>query len=95
MLQKYRLPLVNYLNRMIQNQSIAEELSEEVFLRVYRARGAYEPLLSIAGVSALSSLGSGEPRESKTRAAIAMSTKPVERGDLFCIAFFQHTQVCY
>ena len=43
LLQKYRLPLVNYLNRMIQNQSIAEELSEEVFLRVYRARGPYEP----------------------------------------------------
>ena len=43
LLQKYRLPLVNYLNRMIQNQSIAEELSQEVFLRVYRARGSYEP----------------------------------------------------
>ncbi len=43
LLQKYRSPLVNYLNRMIQNQPIAEELSQEVFLRVYRARGAYEP----------------------------------------------------
>ncbi len=40
LLQKYRLPLVNYLNRMIQNQPIAEELSQEVFLRVYRARGS-------------------------------------------------------
>ena len=43
LLQKYRLPLVNYLHRMIQNQPIAEELSQEVFLRVYRARGSYEP----------------------------------------------------
>ena len=43
LLEKYRSPLVNYLNRMIQNQPIAEELSQEVFLRVYRARGTYEP----------------------------------------------------
>jgi len=28
---------------MIQNQAIAEELAQEVFLRVYRARATYEP----------------------------------------------------
>ncbi len=28
---------------MVQNQSIAEELAQEVFLRVYRARSSYEP----------------------------------------------------
>ncbi len=43
LLGKYRRPVVSYLNRMVQNQSIAEELAQEVFLRVYRARGSYEP----------------------------------------------------
>jgi RNA polymerase sigma-70 factor (ECF subfamily) len=28
---------------MVQNQAVAEELAQEVFLRVYRARGRYEP----------------------------------------------------
>jgi RNA polymerase sigma-70 factor (ECF subfamily) len=43
LLNKYRRPLVNYLNRMVQNQAVAEELAQEVFLRVYRARATYEP----------------------------------------------------
>jgi RNA polymerase sigma-70 factor (ECF subfamily) len=43
LLDKYRRPVVNYLYRMVQNQAIAEELAQEVFLRVYRARGSYEP----------------------------------------------------
>ena len=43
LLGKYRRPVVSYLNRMVQNQAIAEELAQEVFLRVYRARGSYEP----------------------------------------------------
>ena len=43
LLGKYRRPVVSYLNRMVQNQSIAEELAQDVFLRVYRARGSYEP----------------------------------------------------
>jgi RNA polymerase sigma-70 factor (ECF subfamily) len=43
LLNKYRRSLVNYLNRMVQNQAVAEELAQEAFLRVYRARGTYEP----------------------------------------------------
>ncbi len=43
LLAKYRMPVVNYLNRMVQNQGVAEELAQEAFLRVYRARASYEP----------------------------------------------------
>jgi RNA polymerase sigma-70 factor (ECF subfamily) len=43
LLEKYRRPVINYLYRMVQNQAIAEELAQEVFLRVYRARDRYEP----------------------------------------------------
>ena len=43
LLQRYRAPLIHYLNRMVQDQASAEELAQEVFLRVYRARGRYSP----------------------------------------------------
>lgn len=43
LLERYRTPLIHYLYRLVQNQAIAEELPQEVFLRVYRARGHYEP----------------------------------------------------
>ncbi len=43
LLQKYRSPLVNYLNRMVRDTATAEDLAQEVFLRVYRARKQYTP----------------------------------------------------
>jgi RNA polymerase sigma-70 factor (ECF subfamily) len=43
LLRKYRGPVVHFLYRMVQNQPVAEELAQEVFLRVYRSREAYEP----------------------------------------------------
>ena len=43
LLEKYRLPVVHFLYRMVQNHGISEELGQEVFLRVYRSRATYEP----------------------------------------------------
>src|SRR6202171_4234128 len=43
LLEKYRLPVIHFLYRMVQNHGISEELGQEVFLRVYRSRGTYEP----------------------------------------------------
>jgi RNA polymerase sigma-70 factor (ECF subfamily) len=43
LLQKYRSPLVHFLNRMVRDQATAEDLAQEVFLRVYRARKQYTP----------------------------------------------------
>jgi RNA polymerase sigma-70 factor (ECF subfamily) len=39
--QKYHRPMIHFLFRMVNNQAIAEELAQEVFLRVYRARESY------------------------------------------------------
>src|SRR5271156_7134353 len=41
LLEKYRKPIVNFMFRMVRNQAIAEELAQEVFLRVYRSRESY------------------------------------------------------
>ena len=43
LLDRHRAPVVHFLYRMVQNQAIAEELAQEVFLRVYRSRASYEP----------------------------------------------------
>jgi RNA polymerase sigma-70 factor (ECF subfamily) len=39
--EKYHRPIIHFLFRMVRNQAIAEELAQEVFLRVYRSRESY------------------------------------------------------
>jgi RNA polymerase sigma-70 factor (ECF subfamily) len=39
--EKYHRPIHYFLFRMVRNQAIAEELAQEVFLRVYRSRQSY------------------------------------------------------
>ena len=39
--EKYHRPIHHFLYRMVRNQAIAEELAQEVFLRVYRSRESY------------------------------------------------------
>jgi len=43
LVQKYRRPMVGFMYRFCHNPSTAEELAQEVFLRVYRSRTGYEP----------------------------------------------------
>lgn len=43
LVQKYRRPMVGFMCRLCHNPSTAEELAQEVFLRVYRSRATYEP----------------------------------------------------
>ena len=43
LVQKYRRPMVSFMYRMARNSSVAEDLAQEVFLRVYRSRETYEP----------------------------------------------------
>jgi RNA polymerase sigma-70 factor, ECF subfamily len=41
LIQKYHKPIVHFMFRMVHNQAVAEELAQEVFLRVYRSRHTY------------------------------------------------------
>jgi RNA polymerase sigma-70 factor (ECF subfamily) len=43
LVQKFRRPMVGFMYRFCHNPSTAEELAQEVFLRVYRSRATYEP----------------------------------------------------
>jgi RNA polymerase sigma-70 factor, ECF subfamily len=70
LLLKYRTPLVNFLCRMVKDQAAAEDLAQEVFLRVYRARKEYSPsakfttwLFRIATNLALNAIRDGKYRQ--------------------------------
>jgi RNA polymerase sigma-70 factor (ECF subfamily) len=41
LVHKYNRAMIHFLYRMVHNQAVAEELAQEVFLRVYRARDSY------------------------------------------------------
>ncbi len=41
LIDKYRRPIISFMYRMVHNSAIAEELAQEVFLRVYRSRASY------------------------------------------------------
>ena len=43
LLNRNRNVVVQYLARMVQNRAIAEELAQDVFIRVYKSRQKYEP----------------------------------------------------
>jgi RNA polymerase sigma-70 factor, ECF subfamily len=42
LVQKYRRPMLSFMYRMAHNTAVAEDLAQEVFLRVYRSRQNYE-----------------------------------------------------
>ncbi len=43
LVKKYRRPMIGFMYRMARNTAAAEDLAQEVFLRVYRSRANYEP----------------------------------------------------
>jgi len=48
LVEMYHPALVRFLYRKVQNYALAEELAQEVFLRVYRARATYQPTARFA-----------------------------------------------
>lgn len=43
LVERHRNMVVQHLHRMVQNPAVAEELAQDVFLRVHRSRGHWEP----------------------------------------------------
>lgn len=86
LLHRYRTPLVNFLFRMVRNREQAEDLAQEVFLRVYRAREDYVPsakfttwLFRIATNLALNSVR--DTRYHKLEVSIDAPITDAEDGD--------------
>src|ERR1700761_6808700 len=86
LLEKHRTPVVNFLYRMVQNPGVAEELAQEVFLRVYRSRATYEPtakfttwLFRIATHLALNSLRDGKNDRKRESLDDVVDDQPVRQ----------------
>ena len=87
LLEKHRSPVIHFVYRMVQDRAVAEELSQEVFLRVYRSRGTYEPtakfttwLFRIATHLALNWLRDGRNERGHQRLDAPMKTE--KDGDI-------------
>lgn len=83
LLRKYRTPLVNFLYRMVRDTAAAEDLAQEVFLRVYRARGQYQPtakfttwMFRIATNLALNALRDGRYRHQE----VSIDRSPLDQS---------------
>ncbi len=48
LLDKYHRPIVNFIYKFVNSIAEAEELAQEVFLRIHRARNQYEPRAKFA-----------------------------------------------
>ncbi len=86
LLEKHRVPVVHFLYRMVQNHAEAEELAQEVFLRVYRSRATYEPtakfttwLFRIATHLALNALRDGRHDRAQERLDETAEDMPVRQ----------------
>lgn len=86
LLQRYRTPVVNFLFRMVKSREQAEDLAQEVFIRVYRAREDYVPtakfttwLFRIATNLALNSLR--DHRHQKLEMSIDAPLTDSDEGD--------------
>ena len=81
LIERHRKPLIAFLYRIVQNEHVAEELSQEVFLRIYRYRERYEPtakfstwLFRIANHTAINWLRDG--RYERNRESLDAATAP-------------------
>lgn len=86
LLNKHRSAVIHFLYRMVQNQAVAEELAQEVFLRVYRSRATYEPaakfttwLFRIATHLALNSIRDGKNERFEERLDEETTQVPVRQ----------------
>lgn len=86
LLEKHRSSVVHFLYRMVQDFPIAEELGQEVFLRVYRSRATYEPtakfttwLFRIATHLALNWLRDGKNERGQERLDQKTEAAPVRQ----------------
>jgi RNA polymerase sigma-70 factor (ECF subfamily) len=89
LLRRYRTPLVNFLYRMVRDSAVAEDLAQEVFLRVYRARREYAPsakfttwMFRIATNLALNSVRDNRYRQSEISIDQAVSVGDDERRSM-------------
>lgn len=80
LMTRHRGPIVNFLNRLIGDRDRAEDLAQEVFLRVYRHAGTYRVTARFTTwlYTIASNLGKNELRNRARRKNVSMDDAPRE-----------------
>lgn len=80
LMRRHRGPIVNYVNRMIGDRDRAEDLAQEVFLRVYRHAGTYRVTARFTTwlYTIASNLGKNELRNRARRRNVSVEDTPFE-----------------
>lgn len=88
LLARHRTPLVNFFLRMVGDHALAEDLAQEAFLRVYKARERWRPdakfstwLYRIATNLALNALRDGKASAPRSGAREGKRTGELEGGE--------------
>lgn len=85
LVEKFRRPLVGFLYRMARSQAVAEELAQEVFLRVYRSRRTYHASAKFTTwmYRIATNLAVNYARDSRNRRGEVSLDEPTEGGPAF------------
>jgi RNA polymerase sigma-70 factor (ECF subfamily) len=80
LMRRHRGPIVNYVHRLIGDRDRAEDLAQEVFLRVYRHAGTYRVTARFTTwlYTIASNLGKNELRNRARRRNVSMEDTPRE-----------------
>jgi RNA polymerase sigma-70 factor (ECF subfamily) len=80
LMRRHRGPIVNFVNRLIGDRDRAEDLAQEVFLRVYRHAGTYRVTARFTTwlYTIASNLGKNELRNRARRRNVSMEDAPRE-----------------
>ncbi|MEQ8788058.1 MAG: sigma-70 family RNA polymerase sigma factor [Pirellulaceae bacterium] len=79
LVRKYQNRLVGILEHLVGNRHQAEDLAQEVFLRVYRARDKYEPKAKFS--TWLFTIANNVARNAKRNLARRIQARPAGDGD--------------
>lgn len=88
LVEKFRRPLVGFLYRMARSHAVAEELAQEVFLRVYRSRKTYKASAKFTTwmYRIASNLAVNYARDTRGRRGEVSLDEPTEGGAAFEVA---------
>jgi RNA polymerase sigma-70 factor, ECF subfamily len=89
LVEKFRRAMIGFMYRMARNQAVAEELAQEVFLRVYRSRQTYaaEAKFSTWLYRIATNLAVNHARDSRNeRAGVSLDAVDEETGQAIDVA---------
>jgi len=81
LVERWRTPLVRYLDRFLGDRERAEDLAQEVFVNLFRHAARYQPQTGARFSSYLFRMATNAGLNERRRLARRLQTEPLERGE--------------